>query len=204
MKHIALVVVVAVLALAPSAAAKGPHALLSSGPEGIEPGRPWVATLTLMEFDGREVAAARPTVVLRSGSGDRFAVRPQRLGTHVPKHPDVLAEARYRLRVVFPRAGRWTYTVLDGTSAERRFRFPAATVGGGAERVTDGVTAFPKGSPEQASIELGYAPEPKLAAAPASAPDDEPGGGATGLWIPAAGLTLAGAGALTVLRRRRR
>jgi hypothetical protein len=201
------------LALAPSAAAKGPHAMVASGPGGIEPGEPWLTTLTLIEFGGREVAAARPVVILRSGS-DRFTVRPRRLGAHVPSRPEVLPEARYRLRVVFPRAGRWSYTVRDGTKERRRFRFPAATVGENAERVRTGFVAFPEGSPEEAQGAGGAILGDAVAATggrgdslppevvlPATGGSD---GGGLPLWIPAAGLALAGAGTLTVVRRRLR
>lgn len=199
MKGIAVVAVLTILALAPSAVAKGPHASVSSGPAGIEPGEPWVTKLTFVKFGARDVVAARPTVILRSGS-QRFAVYPTPLGSHVAKQPDVLAEARYRLRVVFPRAGRWSVTVLDGTRADRRFRFPAAAIGGGAERVSTDLAAFPQGSPAEAPTELGDALAPERVLPQ----DDVPDGGRSGLWIPAAGLTLAGVGALTVLRRRRR
>ena len=199
------------LALAPSAAAKGPHALVASGPGGIEPGEPWVTTLTLVEFGGREASAARPVVILRSGS-DRFAVRPTRMGAHVPGRSDVLAEARYRLRVVFPRAGRWSYTVLDGTRKQRRFHFPAATIGGNVKRVTTGFVAFPEGSPEEAQGAGGAilgdaAPAaggrgdslPPEVVSPATGGSD---GGGLPLWIPAVGLALASAGTLTLMRRR--
>jgi hypothetical protein len=201
------------LALVPSAAAKGPHAMVASGPGGIEPGEPWVTTLTLVEFGSREVAAARPVVILQSGS-DSFAVRPSRLGAHVPGRSDVLAEARYRLRVAFPRAGRWSYTVLDGTPQRRRFNFPAATIGGNAERVTTGFVAFPEGSPEEAQGAGGAilgdaAPAaggrgdslPPEVVSPATGGGD---GDGLPLWLPAAGLALAGAGTLTLMRRRNR
>ena len=171
-------------------------------------------TLTLIEFGGAEVAAARPVVILRSGS-DRFAVRPRRLDAHVPSQPDVLAEARYRLRVVFPRAGRWSYTVLDGTPKQRRFRFPAVTVGADARRVTNGFVAFPEGSAEAAQGAGGEIIGDSVVAPPDGRGDSLPpevvlaaadggaGGGGVPLWIPAAGLALAGAGTVTVMRRRR-
>jgi MYXO-CTERM domain-containing protein len=208
-----IVFAAAALGLAPSAVAKGPHAIVSSGPAGIEPGRPWVTTLMLFEYGRRAAATARPTVVLRSGD-ERFTVRPRRLGAHIPRQANVVAEVRYRLRVVFPRAGRWSYTVLDGTPANRRFRFPGATIGGKAERVTTGYAAFPVGS--RAANQGAGGP---LIGGPGAGPDgggeplppevvlppaeDSEGGGAS-WWIPAAGLTLAGVGTLTVLRRRRR
>jgi len=205
-------ILIALLALAPAAAAKGPHASVASGPAGIEPGKPWVTTLTLVEYGGRDALAARPTVILRSGS-TRFAVSAKRTGLHVPGRQDMLAEARYRLRVVFPRAGRWSYTVVDGTKAGRRFRFPAARIGGNADRVTTGFVAFPRGSRAQrqggggaiiaeavpVSGEAGGALPPQVTLPP----DDEDEDGGLALWIPAAGLTLAGVGTVTVLRRRR-
>ena len=200
------------LALAPTAAAKGPHATVLPGPAGIDPGKPWVTTLTLVEFGGAELAAAHPTVVLRSGAA-RFSVRPRLVGASAPSRSDELGEASYRLRVVFPRAGRWSYTVLDGTRAKRRFRFPVTTIGGRAERVTTGYVAFPQGSPAQAQGGGGPIMDPPAPAAsePEGAlppevvlpPEDEPDGSGFPVWIRAAGLTLAGLGTLTVLRRRR-
>jgi MYXO-CTERM domain-containing protein len=200
------------LALAPSAAAKGPHALVEPGPGGIGPGEPWVTTLSLIEFGAGEVAAARPVVIFRSGR-ERFTVRPKRVGAHIPTQPDVMAETRYRLRVVFPRAGRWSYTVLDGTAKQRRFHFPAVAIGGNTARDRTAYVAFPEGSPEEAQGAggpvLGYGapsaggeslpPEVVVAAA-----DDGGDGGGFPVWIPAAGLALAGAGTLTAVRRRRR
>jgi hypothetical protein len=204
----------AVLVLAPSAIAKGPHATVDAGPTGLRPGEPWVTTLSLLEFGGRDSASARPLVILRSGS-ERFAVRPRPIGAHVPRQGDVPTEARYRLRVVFPRAGRWSYTVLDGTRERRRFRFPAATIGRGARRDTTGFVAFPQGSPEAKQGAGGpILGDPAGPSGPddslrpevvmvASGEDDGDGGGLP-LWIPAAGLALAGAGTLTAVRRRRR
>lgn len=212
MKRTALAAVIAALAIAPAAAnAKGPHASLSTGPEGLRPGQPWVATLTFVEFRSRDVERVQPVVVLRSRSG-RFSVRPRLLDSYVPPNPDVLAEARYRVRVVFPRAGRWSYTVFDGTPAHRRFRFPAVTIGQGAARVKTGHVAFAEGSraereggggpimhdvPEDPPGDDVIPPEVVLPA------EEEQDDGGTALWLPAAGLALAGAGAVTVLRRRR-
>jgi hypothetical protein len=203
----------AALALAPSAIAKGPHATVDAGPAGLRPGEAWATTLTLLELGGRESATARPLVILRSGS-ERFAVRPQLIGAHVPRQGDVLTEARYRLRVVFPRAGRWSYTVLDGTRERRRFRFPAATIGRGARRDTTGFVAFPQGSPEAKQGAGGpVLGDPAGASGPGDplrpevvmvAGEDDRDGGGFPLWIPAAGLALAGAGTLTVVRRRLR
>jgi len=201
------------LALAPGALAKGPHATVEPGPTGLAPGEPWVTTLTLFEYGRRAAAAASPTVVLRSRGG-RFSVSPQRVGAYVPGDPNVLVEARYRLRVVFPRPGRWSYTLLDGTPASRRFRFPATTVGGETKRSRTGYVAFPQGSageaqggggplesiPDPAADGAGGALPPKVYESSADVSD----GGGDEFLLPTGGLALAGLGTLTVLRRRRR
>jgi hypothetical protein len=195
-RSILVAVALAALALAPSAAAKGPHAIVDPGPAGIEPGERWVATLSLNEFSARALARAQPRVVLRSGR-DRLAVRPVRTGA-----------GRYRLSAVFPRAGKWSYAVLAGT---RRFEFPAAEIGAG-ERDTMGYVAFPEGSAAERqgaggpfmddAPPAGGESLPPEVVMPAPRGGDEDGGGLA-WWIPAAGLALAGAGTLTVVRRRR-
>lgn len=209
---IVVTALLAALALAPAAVAKGPHASVASGPEGIAPGEPWVTELTFVEYLSRDAKAARPVVVLRSGA-TRFAVRPRRISVYAPGEPEMLAEARYRLRVVFPRAGRWTYTVHDGTRANKRFRFPPAQIGGGAARVETGYVEFPVGSRAHreggGGMIVSEADEPGgghdgvLPPEVMLPPEDDEDGGGVAIWIPLAGLTLAGVGTVTVLRRRR-
>jgi hypothetical protein len=188
--RILVAVAAATLGLAPAAAAKGPHAIVDPGPAGIAPGERWVATLTLNEFRAR----AHPRLVLRSAT-ERFTVRPRRIGAD-----------RYGLSAVFPSAGRWSYTVLAGG---RRFEFPAAAIGAG-ERDAMAYVAFPNGSPAERqgaggpymadeAPPAGGDPLPPEVVMPAAADD----GGGLAWWIPAAGLALAGAGTLTVVRRRR-
>jgi MYXO-CTERM domain-containing protein len=199
-RAIAVSALVALLALAPSAAAKGPHAIVEPGPGGIEPGERWITTLTLVELRSSELAGARPRMVLRSGS-DRLVVR--------PSPEQVLGKGRYELSVVFPRAGRWSYTVID---RRRRFQFAAAVIRRGAERDTTAYVAFPKGS--RAEREGAGGPifgDTGPAAGGESLPPEvvvlateDTGGGGVPLWIPAAGLALVGAGTITAVRRRRR
>jgi hypothetical protein len=193
-RKILVTVALAALALAPSAAAKGPHAIVEPGPGGIAPGERWVATVSLNEFSARALARARPRVVLRSGP-DRLALRPVRTGA-----------GRYRLSAVFPHAGQWSYVVLAGT---RRFEFPAAEVGAG-ERDAMGYVAFPEGSAAErqgaggpyVSPPAGGESLPPEVVMPDSRGGDGDGGGLA-WWIPAAGLALVGAGTLTAVRRRR-
>jgi LPXTG-motif cell wall-anchored protein len=100
--------------------------------------------------------------------------------------------------------------VVDG---KRRYRFPAATIGGGAERVRTGQVVFPEGS--SAEREGGGGPIvddlPQLPPGDAGSggalppevmePPDDAGGGLAP-WLPAAGLALAGAAAIGWRRRR--
>jgi hypothetical protein len=187
----------AILALAPSAAAKGPHAIVEPGPGGIAPGERWLTTLTLVELHGRQLAGTRPRMVLRSGS-ERVVVRSSG------------EQGRYELSAVFPRVGRWQYAVVHG---KRRFEFPAVVIRRGRERDATAFVAFPTGSPEErqgaggpiygdTGPAAGGESLPPAVFMPASR-GGEGGDGGRPWWIPAAGLALVGAGTLTVLRLRR-
>jgi MYXO-CTERM domain-containing protein len=192
MKRILLGLVIS-LGLAPAAVAKGPHAIIDSSPEGLDPGEPWVTTLTLEELAPKQRLKAKPRMVLRSGAR-RFSVWPRRT---VP--------GAYAVRVVFPSAGRWRYTVVDG---QLRFRFPAVMIGGKGGRDTLGYVAFPAGSEAAAQgaggpYEAPPEPEPGGALPPEVVLPEEEDSDGVPLWIPAAGLTLVGAGGVAVARRRR-
>lgn len=193
-----LVVLIAVgLVFAPAASAKGPHAVITSGPDAVAPGKPWVATLELNEFR-RE---PHPRVV--ASRGDRRVMARLR---HVPA--SMAGAAGFKLRMVFPSAGRWRLTVVAG---KRRFPFPAIAVGSGA--APPDYVSFPKGSeaarqgaggvwsqgPEADPEGRGTPLPPEVVAAEEPPGDD----GGLALWIPALGLALAGAGVgLGVAHRR--
>jgi MYXO-CTERM domain-containing protein len=203
MRRAFLVLLLAGLSLAPAAAAKGPHAVLSPGTEAISPGRAWVGSVTFVEFGPGHARRARPAVIARSG-GTRVSAPLRRAAAG-------RFGADYRLRLVFPQAGRWRITVVDGTRADRRFVFPALHVGGPNSRPTSDFVAFPMGSPaERAGAGGTYAAPTEPAgsgrAAPLppkvisfAAPNRDQG---TPFWIPAAGLVLAGLGLIAVRRRR--
>jgi hypothetical protein len=198
-RTILVAVAVAALALAPGAAAKGPHAIVEPGPGGIAPGERWLTTLTLVELRDSEMARARPRMVLRSGS-ERIVIR--------PSAEQVLGKGRYELSAVFPRVGRWNYAVVDG---KRRFEFPAVVIRRGGERDATAFVAFPTGSPEERQGAGGpiYGDTGPAAGGESLPPEvvmpaaREGDGGGLPLWIPAAGLALVGAGTLTALRLRR-
>jgi hypothetical protein len=179
------------LVLAPAAGAKGPHAVLSSGDGPIQSAMPWHATVELIEFGQR---LPRPVLIARKGER-RIAVRGSRGG------------ARYAFRMVFPAAGRWRLTLLDG---KRRFVFPALSVGTGdvpldyvafpkgsmAERQGAGGVYYPSAEPSGGGRDTPLPPETVSLAEPST-------GGGFPLWVlPAAGVVLAGAGIATMGARR--
>ena len=179
------------LVLAPAAGAKGPHAVLSSGDEPSEPARPWHATVELVEFGQRP---PRPVLIARKGER-RIAVHGSRDG------------ARYGFRVVFPAAGRWRVTLLDG---KRRFVFPPLSVGTGdapldyvafpegsmAERQGAGGVYYESAEPSGSGRDTPLPPETVSLAEPST-------GAGFPFWVlPAAGVVLAGAGIATMRARR--
>jgi hypothetical protein len=192
-----LVVLLALgLVFAPVASAKGPHAVITSVPEGLVPGKPWVATLELNEFR----RTPHPLVIATRGDR-RVTVRIR------PVAASMVGAAGFRLRMVFPTEGRWRLAVVAG---KRRFAFPALAVGSGAP--PQDYVAFPAGSeaarqgaggvwsqgPETDASGRGTALPPEVVSVPQS-PDEDQG---LALWIPALGLALAGAGVYRLRTRR--
>ena len=97
----------ALLLALPGAAGAGGFATvgLSSLPDGTAPGRPWHVTLTILQHGRTPLSDLQPSVRVASPDGQTvrtFAARPAaRPGT-------------YTVSVVFPSAGRWTYSIDDG------------------------------------------------------------------------------------------
>jgi hypothetical protein len=194
-----LVVLLAVgLVLAPAAAAKGPHAILTSGPDAVEPGEPWVATVELNEFR----AAPRPVLIARRGE--------RTVTADVERAAASMAGARaFKVTTVFPLKGRWKLLLVAGN---RRMRFPAMNVGSG--EVPQDYVAFPIGSeaarqggggvymePEQVDTSR-RDPRPPEVYVVADADSADGGGSGIGPWLlPVVGVVLAGAGIATIRRR---
>jgi hypothetical protein len=189
-----LVVLLAVgLALAPTAVAKGPHAILTSGLKAVEAGTPWEATIELNEFR----AAPNPALI---------AMRPDgHVDAKLRKAPASMEGALgFKTTMVFPAEGRWKLMLIAG---KRRFRFPALDVGGGA--APQDYVSFPVGSaaardgaggmymePEPADTSGGddgvLPPEVLNIAEDAESAEDD---GVAMWWLfPAVGVVLAGAG----------
>lgn len=120
----AMVAIVAGALLAPAAAWGGGFATvgLSSTPDGLAPGEPWVVELTLLQHGRTPLDGVKPTVIVTRADGGASrtfgAVATGRRGV-------------YRARIVFPSAGRWDYVVDDGFSMRHSFA-PVAVAAGSA------------------------------------------------------------------------
>jgi hypothetical protein len=186
------------LVLAPAASAKGPHAVITSGPDPVRADRAWVATVELNEFRRQPHPPVSATQGERRVTAQLRRVPPSMVGAHA-----------YKPRMVFPAEGRWRLAVVAG---KRRFAFPAIGVGSGD--VPQDYVSFPKGS-AAARAGAGGAwsqgpegdasgsrePLPPETVSLAEPADDD--GGGLPLWVPALGIALAGAGVgLGVAHRR--
>lgn len=122
-RWIAALVAVAGLLGLPAAAAAGGWATvsLSSTPDGLRPGQPWVVEMEILQHGRTPLDGVEPSIVLTNGATGKteyVAAKPTgRPGT-------------YEARAEFPEAGRWTYAIDDGFS--RVHDYPAVTIGGGA------------------------------------------------------------------------
>ena len=199
MKPVLVVALLAGLVLAPAAVAKGPHAILTTGPEGIEVGRPWESTIELNELRG----TPRPSFVAirRDGHVDAEMRR-------VPA--SMRGALGFKATMIFPTEGRWRLMVIAG---RRRFKFPAVDVGSG--RAPQDYVSFAVGSyaarmdaggvymePESVDTTGAGALPPEvfnMADEASSAPADDI---AIGWLLPLVGVMLAGAGLATLRGRR--
>jgi len=158
-----LALVLVALAAAPAAAGGWATVGLDSTPAGIVPGTPWNVNITVLQHGRTPLTGITPSVAITSGTVTReFTAAPT-------KKPGV-----YRASVVFPTAGRWSYTVDDGFMGQVH-TYPAVTIAA--------------------------APAAPAAALPAAAADD---GGVSAGWLwGAAGALVLAVIVLGVDRRRR-
>ena len=130
MKRSLLVLLLAGLVFAPAAAAKGPHAILTTPRETVEAGKPWEVTVELNEFRHPPVPAMIATD------------RSRTIRAEVEKVPASMdGAAGFKFTMVFPREGHWKLRLFAG---KRRFVFPPILVGGSA--MPQNYVAFPIGS----------------------------------------------------------
>ena len=186
------------LVLAPAAVAKGPHAVLTSGPEAVMPGVPWEATIELGEFRG----TPRPLLIAMHQPRGHVDAKVRRVAAGIE------GALGFKTTMVFPTAGRWKLMLIAG---RQRFNLPALSVGTG-QPPRDWV-AFPVGSEmarQGAGGELVTGEQRLDPAAANSLPPEVAGtagaesgdGGAGPVWLlPLAGVVLAGVGAAAFSRR---
>ncbi len=117
---------------------------LSSTPAGTPPGEPWGVDITVLQHGRTPLEGVAPTVHIRSGDTTRtFVAEPT-------GKPGV-----YHARVVFPRAGKWSYEVHDGFVSDFAHTFPAVEIGeGGSPAVPAADTAIP--APDDGGIAAGW------------------------------------------------
>ena len=100
-------------ALAQPAAAKEMEAELRSGPAGASAGKPWIAVFSL-------VGVAEGKRFPIEGAAAGVEIRNEKTGEQRYFSAAPTKEAGvYRARVLFPNAGRWSYTVTDGVGLRR-------------------------------------------------------------------------------------
>lgn len=173
MKRSLVVLLLACLALAPAASAKGPHAILTTPRETVEPGKPWQFTVELNEFRHPPV----PAMIGRRGT--------RTVGAEVERTPaGIDGAAGFRFTMIFPRKGVWALRLFAG---KRRFAFPAVRVGGAV--MPQDYVAFPVGSGMEGTGG-NFSPN--------GVTSSQDGGS---WFLPLLGVVLAGAGVAAVTRR---
>jgi hypothetical protein len=94
---------------------------LSSTPDGMPPGKPWVVELQILQHGVTPLDGVRPSVILtQSATGATRTFRAQPTGK----------PGTYRARAVFPSGGTWRYAVDDGFRG--RHGYPPVTMGDAA------------------------------------------------------------------------
>lgn len=107
----------ALVAAAPALAGGFATVGLSSTPEGVVPGKPWTVDITVLQHGRAPMTGLTPVLRIHSGGTTReFAAK----ATGTP--------GTYRVVVVFPKAGHWSYDVLDGFTNAVRHTFPAVQI----------------------------------------------------------------------------
>lgn len=106
MKKLVLIAVVSLVATATAqAAGSGGWATvqLSSTPKGMKAGKAWVVDVKVLQHGKTPVNGCKPAITISNGeTTKRFAAQ------------KLAQVGMYRVRVVFPSAGMWRYSVFDG------------------------------------------------------------------------------------------
>lgn len=197
MKRIALVVALVMLLLPAMGQAKGTNVRISSAPNGTDAGEPWITTTIITMPGNGRLRGVSPRMIIRNGEARQsFPATPT-------GKPGV-----YRVRVVFPSRGTWSYGVDDGLDkfepgAGRVHRFPPVTIAAGQPTVVKAPLPISGEVSEEVVQAVEDAPRgqlpPETVVALPSDEDDE-----SGAMFPALAFLLAAAVAGPVWLRRHR
>lgn len=137
--------------LLPAAAHAGGWAVvtLDSTPTGVRPGEPWNVNLNVLQHGRTPLEGVSPAVIVTDPKGKEM-----RFDARATGKPGI-----YAARVVFPKAGEYSYRVDDG--------------------FTNAMPGYTNGVPHDfGTVEIGGDPVTPAPASPARAPDD----GGVPLW----------------------
>jgi hypothetical protein len=110
-----LLVVGSALAFAGAAAAGGWATVkLSSLPNGVAAGEPWLVDITVLQHGRTPVAGVKPTVTIRKLAAARTSASSGKSPARTFAARPTGRSGVYRARVVFPSPGTWRYEVYDG------------------------------------------------------------------------------------------
>ncbi|HEX5467896.1 MAG TPA: hypothetical protein VFW80_02490 [Gaiellaceae bacterium] len=134
-------------ALAPAALAKEGGIELSSTPFGTPPGGTWTTNLRLIDLNGRPPVDPKPRITVTNlGTGEQNVFVAKQTGS-----------ADYVVDVVFPTAGRYSYTAADGVT-DREYTYPPVRIVGAGTAVpapsSGGNGSFPVWAPVTGGLAL--------------------------------------------------
>ena len=122
LRRLTLAIVVAGL-VSPATAMAGGWATvgLSSTPDGLAPGEPWVVEIEVLQHGQTPLEGVQPKVTITEvGGGGKLSVAGEPTG-----RPGI-----YRAELDFPRGGTWEYAVSDGFG--QTHTYPPVRIGQGA------------------------------------------------------------------------
>jgi hypothetical protein len=135
MRILALALALVALAVLPTTASAKEGIELSSLPNFLSAGQPWVVEVHSLPFPGTPALPSNAPVGVQISSGGRTLRFPA----------TALAGGGYRARVVFPSAGRWSYKVV-GIGRIRQQNWAPVDIGPAPRRTaTTESSGFPAG-----------------------------------------------------------
>ena len=195
MKRMAPLVALVLLLLPAAAHAKGTDVRISYAPNGTDAGEPWVTTVIVTMPGNGRLDGVSPRMIIRKGSVRR-TFRAEPTGKR----------GVYRVRVVFPSRGEWSYGVHDGfdkfeRGAGRVHKFPPVKIAAGQPELAKA----PR--PISGDISMEMADEPRGPLPPetftAASNENDDDGGSDAMFPALAFLLAAGVAGPVWLRRRR-